>query len=387
MGGDATFAGTPGSPLNSGWRGSALEDLLPVSLDRFPQLPDDLFRSESKRFQSVPTDAGLDFLMKIAPTRDASRELWDKLNTISPTQPPNRMTAISKLGEPKPGAVVYAVASDSRDLVPAGQSINRLKPPVLLVGQQFDTGNKGRVLAFAGYDTFLWQPLGLRNTPRTRDGIELHAQFWRRLVLWLAHQEEDDGAAYARPDYRRLPINGKQSVRVGLRGSGGTDALEPKFEVKIVPPGQKPEDIPARAVVVDPSGGNKVLFEPPTAGEYTVFVKATGKDASGKPLAAEASSRFLAYAETSDELLRAAADHDYLEKLSKSSGGKAYRLEDLPGYLKELKGQPLDAVKPKPRYIPDWRRNYSQGFLPVWLIVFVSILGVEWALRRIWGMV
>ena len=55
--------------------------------------------------------------------------------------------------------------------------------------------------------------------------------------------------------------------------------------------------------------------------------------------------------------------------------------------MKELKGQKLDTLKPKPRYLPDWRRNHSKGFLPGWLVLFVTFLGVEWGLRRLWGMV
>lgn len=63
------------------------------------------------------------------------------------------------------------------------------------------------------------------------------------------------------------------------------------------------------------------------------------------------------------------------------------RLEDLPGFLKDLKAQPLEAVKPKPKYLPDWRRDHSRGFLQGWLVVFAVLLGLEWGLRRLWGLV
>ena len=48
---------------------------------------------------------------------------------------------------------------------------------------------------------------------------------------------------------------------------------------------------------------------------------------------------------------------------------------------------PAETVKPKPKYLPDWRRDRSKGFLPGWLILFAVLLGTEWALRRMWGMV
>jgi hypothetical protein len=94
----------------------------------------------------------------------------------------------------------------------------------------------------------------------------------------------------------------------------------------------------------------------------------------------------LAYPDVSDEMLRVAAEHHFLERLAQAAGGRGYTLEDLPGFLKELTGQSLDIVKPKPRFVPDWRRNHSKGFLPGWLVLFVALLAAEWGLRRMWGM-
>ena len=117
------------------------------------------------------------------------------------------------------------------------------------------------------------------------------------------------------------------------------------------------------------------------------LVTATGKAADGKEVKGEAAARFLAYPETTDEMLRKAADHDVLRKIASAGGGQFHRLEDLPGFLRELKAQPIESVKPKPKYLPDWRVDHSKGFLPVWLAVFVALLGTEWGLRRLWGMV
>lgn len=382
--GDATFAGDPNRPLDNGWRGSALEGLIPVSLTNFPAVPDSIFKADDKRFQCVPTVDGLKFLMKVA--GESSNEIWDKLN--APGIPNSRINGISKLGMPKPGATVYAVASDdTRNLVPAGLPSNLAKPPYLLVGWQVGDGNRGRVLAWGGLNTRLWKSFGRRAVPPTREGFEVHAQFWRRLMLYLAHQEDEEGAAFVRPEFRRLPVNGKQSVKIGLRTPSGVDANNPKFDVRIVAPGQKPEEGQPVQALMDPNDGYKVIFEPKLAGEYTVVLKAEGQDAAGKELKGEASARFISYPDTSDEMLRAAADHDFLEKLAKAGGGKAYRLDDLSAYLKELKGQPVVTVKPKPRFVPDWRRNSSGGFLPGWLVAFALVLAVEWGLRRLWGLV
>lgn len=385
LGGDASFAGTLERPYDTGWRGTDLESILPVSLERFPNLPEALFRGEDRRFQTVPTNAGLQYLMAVGSTRENSIALWDRLNALERGQPPTRMTAIARMGDPKAGAVVYATASDDRAVVPAGTRANDVKPPWLLVGWETEGSGKGRVLAFAGYDTYLWRAMGRRATPPNRDGFELHAQFWRRVMLWLAKQDEAEGAAYAKPEYRRLPVRGRQSVAVGLRTPEGVELATASLEVKIALPGQPPEQATLLPVITDAYGQRRVVYEPRLPGEYLVLVKATGKDATGKDVQGEANARFVAFPEASDELLRAAADADFMERLARASGGQPHLLADLPQFLGELKGQPVQTAK-KPRFIPDWRRNHSEGFLPGWVVVFALVLGLEWGLRRFWGL-
>ena len=43
--------------------------------------------------------------------------------------------------------------------------------------------------------------------------------------------------------------------------------------------------------------------------------------------------------------------------------------------------------KVKTRHFPDWRKKELSTFLPILLLLFVAILGLEWGLRRMWGMV
>jgi hypothetical protein len=160
-------------------------------------------------------------------------------------------------------------------------------------------------------------------------------------------------------------------------------------------PDQAEVDKAKTETVVRDKDGAKVLFRPREKGEYFVVLTSPKKDAEGKPILdsegkpvlLRATAKFIAVPDTSDEMLRVNADHDFMSRLSVPTGGKALRLEDLPAFLKELKSEPLSTMTPKPRYYPDWRRNHSKGFLPLWLVIFVLLLGTEWALRRMWGMV
>jgi hypothetical protein len=335
-------------------------------------------------YQTVPTTEGLtQSVMKIGKTIDEATQLWNQLNAPRPLV---RLSGYVRL-TPKPGNPTYALTFADRATVPSPA----IKGDALLVGGQYGDGGKGRVLAFGGFDTYLWEQLG---QPQNRQGVEIHNRFWRQCVLWLAHQEEEEGQVYVRPKYRRLPIAGDQEVRVGLKTAAGGDDPNAKLTVKVLAPGEDEAKATPQRTVRD-KDGEKVLFKPRVAGEYVVVVSAPvigpdGKpvlDAEGKPVEHRGMARFIAYPEVSEEMLKVACDADFLRKISDASGGKALRLEDLPAFLKELKGQPLELARPKPRYYPDWRRNHSKGFLPAWLALFVALLGTEWGLRRLWGMV
>ena len=387
-GGHAAFGGTPGRPNAGGWLGvKELDGILPVRLDGDPKVPADFFTGNANRFQYLPVarEAG-HYLNKVKDTEPESNKLWDTLNQLGEK---SRFTGLSRLGSPIPTATVFAVASPQRTDIPVPVNPLGGKEPLapVLVGHQIGEGNRGRVLALAAQDTYLWQKLG---QPKANDGRELHARFWRQLVRWLAHQDEDEGAAFARPEFRRLPVATKQRIKVGLRAPGGADAVDPKFQVKVIAPGETEAASPPRNVIPDPNGGFVVPYDPRISGEYTVKVSGVGSFKEGdamKEVKGDATARFIAYPETSDEMLRTAADHDYLQKLAADGGGKFHRLDELPAFLKELKGQPMEVLKPKPKFYPDWRRNNSKGFLPGWLVVFVALLGTEWALRRVWGLV
>ena len=383
-GGHATFTGTPGYPDATGWKGiAAIENILPVDLNANPPGTDDLFTGRGNRFQYLPTAReGFQYVNRLGSTEQESFEQWAKLNGRDNY---SRFTGLSRMGTAIPTATRYAVAADVRadQPVPAPSGLADGLPPVL-VGHQIGDGNRGRVLALAAQDTYLWQRLG---QPKTDDGMQLHSRFWRQLVLWLAHQEEDEGAAFARPEYRRLPVGGPQTIEVGLRAPGGVPAVDPKFEVKVIAPGETELTARSRPVIPTPDGKFQVPYDPTVPGEYIVNVSAVGTDAAAAEVKGDATSRFLAFPETTDEMLRVAAEPTYLRQLAEAGGGKAYRLEDLPTFLDDLVGQKDESIKPKPRYLPDWRRDHSGGFLPIWLIAFALLLGAEWGLRRMWGMV
>jgi hypothetical protein len=301
--------------------------------------------------------------MRLAPNPRESEQAWERLN-----DPINRclLDGFTRLGRLKPGAVVLARAG------------NRDTGPPLLVRQDY---GKGRTAALAVDTTWLWHRLGL---PKSSEGQDLHARFWKQLVIYLAQQEDQGGSVWVKPDVRRLPAGGKVPFAVGLRGKTGIDLPEGQFEVIVAPPeGSMPEPVPTAR---ERDGQRGTFWKTDKPGEYKVVVRGKGKDVDGAEIAGEATARFLVYRDDT-ELLRQAADHDFLTKLATAGGGKFHRADDLPKVLRDLEKTAPAAGRQKAAYWPDWRRATLGGFLPALFVLFVAVLGLEWGLRRYWGMV
>src|SRR5262249_42320474 len=152
------------------------------NVDKGTQRPIDLY-------QTVPTDNGLEKMMKLSKERQESIDLWGQGNAARPGA---KITGYKKIGA-KPGlATDDAWAEQRRGEGKAGTRKPDNRDP-LLVGWQIGDGARGRVLALAAYDTYLWEKLG---QPKTKVGSEIHTHFWKNCVLWLAHQDEEEGQAY-----------------------------------------------------------------------------------------------------------------------------------------------------------------------------------------------
>jgi uncharacterized membrane protein len=343
---------------NSDWDNTDIAKILPVRLDATGQIDPPV--------PMTPTAEGLQhYVMRLAERQDDSARLWSKLLPLD---------GVTRLGQPKPGAVVLARSG-------AGEP--------LLVGE-LHVGN-GRSLAFAGDTTWRWR--------RTEEGVRAHVRFWQQAILWLAKRDEAEGNVLVLPDTRRLPAGGKLGFTVKLRGKGGVEVPEPDahFEVNVVGPAGEHIAAPtARESGVE----RGTFWKTDSPGEYQIVVRGWGKDSDGTPLAdlPPATAHFLVFQDDA-EMARQGADHEFLEKLAAAGGGAFHQAIDLPMFLKELAAQPAPQTRVKARLWPEWRRSpgsrsgraqlaalSGSGILFCFLL-FVAFLCVEWFLRRIWGLV
>ena len=405
LGGEDAFKGMPNDLLPLTGTGKIIDKLDPMT------------STPQATYPVVPAVAGLEKMFKLPPELGDAKKAWDELNfTTSRLRRPARLSGFNELtltAAQQKLYTVYAWTTVGPDgSLKAGvdlkwEDVEKLPPNdkvyPLLVGSQRGDEDSGRWLVFGGFDTYLWRTLDvLAPEPEKRTGILMHERFWRQCVLWLAHQDEEEGRVFARPQKRLLRVGDEQTVRVGMKLPSGLVDPTADLTVRIIQlaPGQqepKPEDetkAPTLPVVSDQlteKEGRKVLFRPSAAGEYYVVVTGTGKDDKGKTVPLRGSAKFIAVPYVSDEMLRVSANREFMAQLATATGGEAMQIEELPSfleqYLKKLEQKSPDDAGKKPRYYPDWHRNRSRGFLTIWLVLFVLLLGTEWGLRRLWGMV
>jgi uncharacterized membrane protein len=338
LGGYSTFG-------NSDWQGTPLEKMLPIDFSTSRG------QIEADR-KMLPTQDGLAKFAYILRLTDGDKpeKVWDTLPELE---------GISRLSKSNKGIESVLAESDKGE-------------PILLAQNYGD----GRVMAFAGDTTHRWIVDAQKQ--------QMHGRFWRQMVLWLAKQENAEGRVWIKPDTRRLPLRGDLGFSVGVRSRGGVDLKDGVYTVEVVgPDGVKTQVTTARTATED--RGTFVKTDAP--GEYLIAVKGEAKDpSSGEVIKGEQSAHFIVYDEDI-EMMRRAADHDFLKKLATAGGGDFHRVEELPDFLRRMQNENLARNKPKLLLRPDWRTTGRSSFLMLFFVLFVTTLSVEWLLRRRWGMV
>jgi uncharacterized membrane protein len=329
---------------NSDWQNTPIEKLLPVDLSVQGQLEEDR--------KMVPTADGLrkyGYLLRMSEEKDP-RAAWERLPELE---------GLTVLRPSRKG--IESVLAES----------NRGEP--ILVTQNY---GKGRVLAFAGDTTYRWII-----DPETQ---KLHSRFWRQMVIWLARQEDAEGSVWLKPDTRRLPARSDLGFSVGVRSKGGVDLKDGSYKVEVTGPEGAKTSVQTAHTPTDDRG---TFIKTDTPGEYRIAVQGEAKDpTTGEVVKGDAAARFIVYDEEV-EMMRRAADHDFLKKLASAGGGEFHRVEELPSFLRRLQSENLARNRPKLTLRPDWRTNARSSFFPLFFAVFVAVLTGEWLLRRRWGMV
>jgi hypothetical protein len=334
---------------------------VPVTLD-----PEKKNLDQGVRVRVEPTPQAFDqYIMQFKPTLEENNQFWKKV-------PP--LEGMTPLGKKRPLATVLAIREARND------------QPILVSGEY----GKGRVLAFACDSTWnCWR--------RTPEMVKFHKRFWQKIIVWLAHQENMPDSIRLEPEQRRVAAGNKLDFRVGLRGKDDRKVKNPRFRVKVIAPDKTETIVPAAGKPGEDQRGTFLKTDLP--GEYQM--EAVTLDKKNKVIPGKkAVARFLVYDDDA-EMRRPAANPEALEKIARKSEGrhKPASEENFAEFLEQLRKKPLPQAKAKIELWPDWKRNppsrtfddqlttlWSSGLLLCFLL-FVSLVCLEWFLRRRWGMV
>ena len=223
----------------------------------------------------------------------------------------------------------------------------------------------GRVVAFAGDSTWRWGMKGFRDSYR---------RFWRQVVLWLARKEEQKiNDIWIKLDRRRFTAGERITFEAGRRRGKGDSEKVQLFAYIRGPDGRRRE-VPLVQPGENYSG---VLRDCETPGNYTLTVAAHGEEEERTD-----SAQFFVY--TKDrELAGTTSDAAMLKSLAyqtRDVGGKVVSPEELNNLMQELLVTPLEMEQKIKVSVSFWDKWYV-------LVLFISLIGTEWFLRKVWRLV
>lgn len=331
-----------------GYGTTPLAELLPIEIDRLErQNFGEAIRSDLHwpgPLTMAPTKFGRTLpVLQLASGDAASDAAWQAL---PPLEGANRFSGV------KQGALVVAATPD-----PAS-------PKPLLVTRDFD---RGRVSALAVDSTWRW---------RMRGFDAAHRRFWRRLILWSAHKDDQVGEnVWVRLAQRTFSPGAKLEFTLGAQTPEGQPIADATFSPMVV----GPDGTRSRASVRrrgDEWVGEFTLPGGP-AGDY--FLEVSADDAQKKPLGT-ARARFHVFGQDL-ELDNPNAYPGALKSLAEMTvGGRAITPAEFADVVRELRAKSLEKRAETPELESLWDR---------WefLALFTTLLVAEWFLRKKWGLV
>lgn len=322
-----------------GYADTPLGEILPVRMSHL----------EIQRIDEPPrTDVHIPGPLKVQPTAEgaahpmlAAPQLGANISAVWNRLPP--LDGANKFESLKPAAQVLLETPEHQ--------------PILV----YQPVGKGRVAALAVDSTWRWALGGYQDFFR---------HFWRTVVTFLANKEAvREGQVWI--DLAERVVRPKAQLNFSVGSNLENEAGEVAFSAQIKETG---ENIPLQKDAGETSLRGTGLA-PETPGDYTIVVEAR----RGTELVEAAAARFVVIDQEA-ELENPAADPTVLQLLAGSTGGELVRPEEFSRILDRLVKHTHQLEATLEARQPVWDRW-------PWLIGVLGLMGLEWFLRRRWGLV
>lgn len=329
VGGENAFA-------MGGYRGTPVEELLPVALSSEPQ------DFTAGHFQAKPSASAAGHpLIKLYEDPKASEEAWQALPALD---------GWAKFAAVKPGSTVLAVHPSER--AGDGQPL-----PVVALRAH----GKGKVMLISTDSTWRWK---LGSAADWRVGT-FYARFWTRVVQYLTGSLDLSKVKFA-PLPDRMPAREPAvlSLRVFDESFRPADPAGTDVTVLWTPPGGAAREVPARPL--EP-GVYQIELTGLALGQHRVRASAKWRGRAW----GEDAVRFDWQPPSSD----APVDKRWLKRVADATGGE---LRD----VSSADAAALLAALPPVREEAEVSRRYSPASTNWWLLLTGLLFAAEWALRR-----
>ena len=342
-GGTLLMLGGRRSFTEGGYKGTPLEDVLPVVLpEPTPSTP-----TERLVFVKVtPSTAGVNHpVTRIDGSADDSAERWDTLPAVSTS---NLITEL------KPGATELLQGSV---VAGPGDASDR----VVLAFQRF---GKGRAMVLGVQDTWLWQ---MDHTVPLED--QSHETFWQQLLRWVVSETPD--AVATAPERTSVEAGETVTLEATVLDAGFVEVNGADVSAEITTPIGDVQELPMEWSVSE-DGRYTATFTPAIDGIYEVAVSA-GRDTTSLGIG-ETSVRV---APGTEEFRDPYQRRSLLERVANETGGRYYTTENVAELPEDLRftGGGVTVTE-----------EHDLWDMPILFLLLAGLLGTEWVYRRRRGM-
>lgn len=279
--------------------------------------------------------------MQLASVESENHEMWENLADLEGYNP---------LGRAKPGATVLAVH-------PLSELLN---PKIILAQQRF---GRGRTMVFATSSSWHWQ-MGMPHENTS------HERFWRQIIRYLALESPQPVTGGA--DKEIYVPNEQVKMHMEVRDSAYIHIRDATVSVRVKTPGGQTRNIP----FTWSSGGNVEFsgeFKPTVEGMHQVTFSAY--NAKGEFIGKTETAFFVE--ESRVEFANAHLQSKFLKRMADISGGKYFHqteAENLPDEISVMQSNYSKLVE------------YDLWDMPVFFLLVIGLLAIEWYVRRSRGL-